>query len=636
MIVIGFFFLVPIITKAQVAPDPIPDPTPTCATDPTLCPPTDPVVPTETVLIRNGDTIIYQGTVALPAAGSIAIADATGATHSVNSDSVLGVLYTLDQTSDSFSLSNLQYFSSMNAFYLKCLTGGGNESCDNWQYVVGGTTPWQSIDQAILTGGETIGIYFGSPYKVVLNNANINTNDTVSVISQKYNYENNSWNPRGGVTVGITQSDPSNPWTPIEIQTSLVDVNGVATFSNISAGSYAVGIKEDYYFPTEALTVIPFITGGGSITPIANFNVPNAVSYLMSTQSSDGSFGANDMYTDWASIALVASSASDSVIEHIVNYMSAHNSVSPHVTDNERHAIALMALHQNPYSFNGVDFISPIANSFDGVQFGDSTMISDDVFGLISLYGAGYTTDDQLIQKDIAYIISKQQSNGSWENSIDMTAATVQALSLFSFSDKATILGKADTYLHSMQQSDGGFGNVYSSSWAMQAIKTSGTSWDINTMQNYFSIQQNLDGGVLLPTDTIQNRIWATSYAIPAVLGMSWGNIMHSVSKPVIPPVISEKKVVEKKEDILPRHIDKDDKIILSNTKDLVHSTGKVALVEIQEKKDVSQPVAPIVHDTQTLVASANQSHIPIPVTLVVASLFFGFGLIYVVKYFIK
>ena len=632
MIVIGFSFLVPNITKAQVVSDPLPDPIPTCSTDPTLCPPADPVVPTETVLIRNGDTIIYQGTVSLPTAGSITITDATGAIHSVNSDSVLGILYTLDQTSDSFSLSNLQYYNSMNAFYLKCLTGNGNESCDNWQYVVGGTTPWQSIDQTILTGGESIGVYFGSPYKIVLNSANINTDDTISVISQKYNYENNSWNPRAGVTVGITQPDPNNPWNPIEIQTSLVDINGVATFSNLSIGSYAVGIKEDYYFPTQPLTVVAILTGG-SDAPSTSFNIQNAISYLLSTQSPDGSFGDNDMYTDWASIALTASSVPDGVIEHIVNYMSVHNSISSHITDNERHAIALMALHQNPYSFNGVDFISPITNSFDGTQFGDPAIISDDIFGIISLYGAGYTIDDQLIEKDIAYIISKQQPDGSWENSVDITSAVAQALSLFEFSDKIIILQKANTYLSSLQQGDGGFENVYSSSWAMQAMKSLDTSWSNfgHTMQNYFAFKQNLDGGVLLPTDTTQNRIWATSYAIPAVLGVPWGSSMHRVPKQLVVSVI-----VEKKEDITLVQIKKDDKITLPNLKDSTQSIKKVAIVEDQEKKDIPQSTIHVVHNDQSLVASANQSNIPISRNLIIVSLLFGASLIYIIKYFIK
>src|SRR3989344_8452564 len=77
---------------------------------------------TETLLIRNGDTTIYQGIVDLPPAGVVDIADNTGATHSVDADSVLGLLYSIDQTSDAFSISDLQYYSSFGSFYLKCIT----------------------------------------------------------------------------------------------------------------------------------------------------------------------------------------------------------------------------------------------------------------------------------------------------------------------------------------------------------------------------------------------------------------------------------------------------------------------------------------------------------------------------------
>src|SRR3989344_5573386 len=123
---------------------------------------------TETLLIRNGDTTIYQGIVDLPPAGVVDIADNTGATHSVDADSVLGLLYSIDQASDAFSISDLQYYSSFGSFYLKCITPKDEEpSCDNWQYVVNGVTPWTGMDATLLTGGETIGLYFGNPHQLL-------------------------------------------------------------------------------------------------------------------------------------------------------------------------------------------------------------------------------------------------------------------------------------------------------------------------------------------------------------------------------------------------------------------------------------------------------------------------------------
>lgn len=554
IIVFGFFLLIPILAKAQVIPDPIPDPVPscetdpslcsppppapTCETDPTLCPPPPVPIPTENVLIRIGDNVIYQGPVDLPPAGNVDITDNTGAVHSVNADSVLGVLYSLDQNNDSFSISNLQYYDSFGAFYLKCITGA-SELCDNWQYVVGGTTPWQSIDQTILTGGESIGIYFGTPYKIVLDQNNIHTTDTLNVTSEKYDYENNVWNPRSGVTVGLTQPDPNNPWSPAEVQTSLVDINGVATFTNITEGNYNVGIKEDYYFPTEALTVTaPIFSGGGGggILPPPIFNIPNAISYLESMQGSDGSFGDSDMYTDWASIALSANGISNNIKNKILSYMSANNSLSDNLTDNERRAMALLALNKNPYDFEGTNYITPIVNSFDGTQFGDINLINDDIFALIPLANTGYDSNDDIIKKDIAYIISEQNSDGSWGGNVDMTSAGILALeNYFTVSGVDSAISLAESYLENSQHTDGGWGNVSATSWVLQAESVLNVNWDNGgkTGNDYLAENQDVDGGAIINTETLQNRIWATSYAIPGALGKTWNEIFNSFPKPI-------------------------------------------------------------------------------------------------------
>ena len=542
----------PVVVQAQVVPDPIPtcetDPTlcvppPTCDTDPTLCPPP---APSESILIRNGDTIIFQGTVDLPMAGTINIPDNTGTIHAVNADSVLGTLYTLDQFNNAFSISNLQYYDSFGAFYLKCITSS-TESCDNWQYVVGGTTPWQSIDQSILTGGENIGIYFGAPYKVVLDQNTIQTTDSLNVTAERYDYENNAWNPRTGVTIGLTQPDPNNPWNPIEVQTNPVDAHGVASFQNIPAGTYNVGVQQDYYFPTEVVTVTAVAVGCGCgrttaevDSPVSTFSVPDAVSYLLSIQSTDGSFGGSDMYTDWASIALVAGGITDTVKTSILNYMLQHTSISQNLTDNERHAMALLALGQDPYSFHSVDYITPILNSFDGTQFGDPSLVNDDIFAILPLASAGYTASDDNILKDIQFILAQQKSDGSWEESSDMTSAGIQALSRFSeVAGVPASLDSAKHFLTTLQNDDGGWGNVPTTSWVLQAAAALHTPFLKNEKNGteYLTIHQDDDGGLLAPTETVQNRIWATSYAIPAFLGTTWESLFHSVAKPVQAPV---------------------------------------------------------------------------------------------------
>ncbi|MEK6946820.1 MAG: hypothetical protein AABX32_04400, partial [Nanoarchaeota archaeon] len=129
--------------------------------------------------------------------------------------------------------------------------------------------------------------------------------------------------------------------------------------------------------------------------------------------------------------------------------------------------------------------------------------------------------------------------DGSFEESVDLTAAAVQAFSPFrDINGVSDALLKTSTYLQNSQKSDGGFGNIFSSSWAIQAMNALGASWTSGgkTTEDYLGAEQSLDGAALPSLDNTlqyrQNRIWATSYAIPAALGKDWGDIMQSVLKP--------------------------------------------------------------------------------------------------------
>ena len=495
---------------------------------------TDPLI--ETILIRNGSTIIYQGTVPLPATGTVSIVDDASSTHQVNSDSVLGLLHSIGQTSGNFSISGVHDYGSM-GLLLNCLTPTGQDQlCYNWNYIVNNVLSWDSIDSKILSGGETVDLYFGSSHQVLFNTTSITAGGSLTVTAQKYNYADNTWSSLTNVTIAVTQPNPSDTWNPFIIATSTVDSLGSATITLPIAGTYNVGIVEDGYYPY-SVTVQNVVLGGGGGSSPATFNTINAVNYLTSVQDSDGSFNESNLYTDWAGIAFGSANVTGTPRTNILSYMSAHNTISSLLTDNERRAMSLLALGQNPYSFDGVDYITPIINSFDGTQFGDSSIVNDDIFALIPLASAGYTSSDTIITKDISFILGKQKSDGSWEESVDLTSAAIQSLVPFSMvSGVHDALTKAGIYLQNAQGADGGWGNISSSSWATQAMSALGLTWANSgkSTNDYLVSQQVSDGAVVPTTDVLQNRIWTTSYAIPASLGKSWNMILHAVSKPVV------------------------------------------------------------------------------------------------------
>jgi hypothetical protein len=527
--------------------DPIPEVVPPPVVD--VVPPPAPHTPapqTATILIRNGDTLVYQGAVDLPAAGEVSVTDDAGVTHLINSDSVLGVLYSLSHTSGAFSLSDIQYYASFGSLYLKCLTpSGGVEACDNWQYIVNGSTPSSGADTTVLSGGETVGLYFGSFHHVVRSATAVSTGESFTATAEKYNYLDNTWSPLSGVTIGVTVPNPNDPYSPTLIVSHSVDETGSAIFTLADAGVYTVGISDDYYFPSYTVTASAPVHsssgsgggGGGGVPPPPAFSVPDALAYLTRVQSSDGSFGGSDMYSDWVAIAFGAAATPDNTVEmNLLNYMSTHTTVSPLLTDNERHAMALLALRQNPYSFYSSDYIAPIMASFDGVQFGDPALVNDDIFALIPLSSSGYTASDSMITKDVAFILAQQKSDGSWGESVDMTAAAVLALKAFDMvAGVSGSISSAGVYLQNAQASDGGFGSIYSTSWVAQAMQALGASWMKNgyTIATYFAAQQARDGAALPLPEALSNRIWATSYAIPAVLGKPWGVVMRPVTRPL-------------------------------------------------------------------------------------------------------
>lgn len=286
--------------------------------------------------------------------------------------------------------------------------------------------------------------------------------------------------------------------------------------------------------PTVSNDAVSAIISTSAIKPI--FDVKKAVDFLIAQQKNDGSFDGGDMYTDWAGIAYGATEISNSSRDLLLSYFRSHNTLPLLLTDTERRSMALLALGQSPYSFNGVNYIENIVKSFDGAQFGDPSLVNDDVFALLVLNSSGYTANDDIITKDIKFIISKQQSNGSWENSVDMTSASVEALTSFSsFAGVSDSLSKASAYLASKQEDNGSWGSVYSTSWAMGAEKALGMSWTKNSQSgiDYLATNQTSDGAALPLSETLENRIWATSYAIPATLGKPWSAIFHAVPKPV-------------------------------------------------------------------------------------------------------
>src|SRR3989344_1771011 len=203
------------------------------------------------------------------------------------------------------------------------------------------------------------------------------------------------------------------------------------------------------------------------------------------------------------------------------------------------HAVALEALGIDPYAAGGVDYIAPVLQAFDGTQIGNSSLVNDDIFALFPLLHAGYATSDGIIGNTVTFILSKQKDNGSWEESGDLTAAAIQALAgVRSLSGVDAALQKATGYLRAEQNEDGGWGNSFTTSWVLQALQALGDSpydWTKSVYQTpryYLATFQERDGGVEPVASDTATRVWATAYAIPAIKGKTWNDVLKSFPKP--------------------------------------------------------------------------------------------------------
>ncbi len=501
-----------------------------------------------TVNIRYNDSVIFSGPVNLIANGTTTITDNTNTVREIFSDTALGALKQTDIVSDDFSISNLAYYSSFDSFLINCLEvttndQGSIDACYNWQYIVNDSYPFVGVDKYDLTEGDNVYFYFGSPRIIELSTTTIFSGDSVIATAKKYDYKNNLYVPLNNYVIGLTQPDPNNPWSPTVLFATSSNEFGQVTFQINTPGSYGIGLESDYYYPVYNVNVLATTStstttnansgGGSNNSSDKKIDIEKAIEFLISNQKTNGSFG-SDLYTDWASIALFSTDES-SAKNSVKNYLKLDKISSSVTTDFERRAMALMSAGINPYSGTDVNYISEIIETFDGNQFGDSDLINDDIFAILPLINAGYKSSDQEIKKVVAFLISKQNSNGSFEN-VDLTAAAIQALALVkNLPEVNSSITKAKAYLKSQQEDDGGFGNTFATLWVMQAISALGEDFDDwskvnNNPLDYIASKQSQDGGLNIELD-INSRIWATSYLIPAYYEKTWNDIMQNFSK---------------------------------------------------------------------------------------------------------
>jgi len=382
-------------------------------------------------------------------------------------------------------------------------------------------------NQIIENGDEIILAYNTSPLKISVSNSNPSVGDIVDVYAEIFNV--NTWSYDIALNAIFT----------INGAPSLPEIDGVYNLLIESDEPYVVSVSVPLYLQSPEI----FIEGspvfveeecgdcssGGGGTEENVFNVDQAVSFLLSNQEEDGSFGA-DLYTDWVALALASNG---NISNSLKDYLISDTNPGSLFQDILRRAMALLAFDINPYNDTSRNYITDILEEFDGTQFGDNDIYNDDLFALLVLYKSGFDSNREEIKKVVEFVLLNQDESGAFLG-VDITSASIQILSLFSdLPGVSNAIENAKTYLHDTQNEDGGFGNSFATSWTLQAIGEMGdmmSAWEKNnnTPLDFLTSLQESDGGVEPLGASIQNRIWATAYAIPGALQKPWGEILES------------------------------------------------------------------------------------------------------------
>jgi hypothetical protein len=508
------------------------------------------------VTIRYQDTIVYDDTLSLAPTSDVTFHDSattTTDTVTLTKNSVFRALTLADLSSDAFSLTDIVYYSSFDSYLINCVhidALADSDACYNWQYVVNGEYPLIGMSDYTLADDDITHVYFyfGDRYQVSTNVDTYQLGSLVTSTLKEYDFAQNEYIPATDTTLTLALLNADRT----AIATSSISTQGQATFTPSFTGAYQIGVDNGWgwYWPLTSFTVTTTpagpetTTGGGSGSTATETSLQttltNIISFLDAHQNEDGSFANSASFSDWVALGYNAwtgsASGRDALKEYLLtnpNPLDGPNSTTAYA----RRAMALMSYGISPYNGTATNYIEKLKQTFDGTQFGVVGLVNDDIFALIPLLHTGYSTSDPIVASTTQYILSQQQSSGSFGDA-DTTGAALQVLSeLTSLPGVNEAITKAKAYLLAGQQNDGGFGNVYGTPWIMQGLSSSGTDIDTLTKNGktpiqYIQDKQGADGSIGASTDTLTNRIWASAYALPALLKKSWGSLLSSFPKP--------------------------------------------------------------------------------------------------------
>lgn len=209
------------------------------------------------------------------------------------------------------------------------------------------------------------------------------------------------------------------------------------------------------------------------------FNLPIAQAY---NQSNLSAYLNAHNTSAWSVMGLAALGESSINANHLknINTSEAINLTAP--------ILAIAAINQNPHTFGSTDYVQALQGFFNQGQLGDTSLMNDDIFGLLALVAAGENPTSENVITLKNYIISHQNPDHGWgfmlngPSDSNMTAAALLALKAAQVNSDQDAIQNAWQYLRALQQNDGGFA-YDNSSLNSDGASTAWVLWSINAWQ---------------------------------------------------------------------------------------------------------------------------------------------------------
>lgn len=561
----------PVIVDESASSTPTTDPTPT---------------PSSTIIVRYQDRIISNSQISLTS--TIYHDQINNLDYSLATPTVFSSLVLTDQQTDAFTISDAQYNQGFDSFYLACLAlpsaSSTENACYNWNYTVNNSYPTVGMDKYLLTGGETVYIYFSNPWQITASTSTFPTGTTTTLQTWRYQVENliEPWTVDGNNLVSISIPNPNTTgrWDQtIPVTTTQTNASGTVDYIFNTTGTYYAQITSlDYSKWSSPITL--FVQenisatstaeqpttgeGSGPAAPSISSNdiataVQKILNFLKSKQSENGSifdlatsdwsamsFGAHGVYTQ--DIRTSTLSLYDYLNSSLVG--SGTDTLNT-CTEYPRHILGLLSGGFSKTNTQIIDLKNKITTECLTDSLVGQPGINDDIFIVLALLATDENPSSQIITTAINAIIADQQTDGSftWNgySGQDVTGAAINALkyaSTFGISVNNTTFEKAKNYLHTTQLTDGGWtgygavSDALTTSWAMyglNALNEGQAQWTNAQGNNPWTVltnQLNTNGYYETPWSEDHIDWFGTKHAVPALLGKSWPIILGPTATP--------------------------------------------------------------------------------------------------------